>query len=506
MKFVHLIASSTCTKLICAEHHCHKTFWRGSTYKRHLEHNHMETNDEEHVGQNIDEHENVADDENVFEHFGEFDDNQEPETVQKSETINTKDSVAVYVARLRNTGIPSSTLQFILNESKELVDKVVEKVGETLSPLLTGVRNGVCPTEDTVKETENVLEETKCIFDELGTEYKQNKYIKEKGVLVEPVEKQLGKVFKVVTHTQTGRNYQEEHNESFQMVPLKEVMTRYLEQPGVMTSILQHEDSDEESVLKSYRDGRYFKESFNVQGDETILPILLYSDDFETANPLGSRKGIHKLTAVYISFPCLGLQHQASLRHILLAALAPTKFVSKYGMDSILSPITQELLELERTGIQINSRDEYIGAIKPRLFQVTGDNLALNSLLGYVTSFVSNYYCRICKMHREHARKECKEDEALLRTHANYVIDSEANDYSATGIRRESVFNSLPRYHVTQNLTLDIMHDFLEGILPLELKLVLGEIFTNGEITIDTLNSRIQSFNYGFNDKKNRPS
>ena len=67
------------------------------------------------------------------------------------------------------------------------------------------------------------------------------------------------------------------------------------------------------------------------------------------------------------------------------------KFVSKYGMDSILSPIVHELKELERTGVQINRPGEYVGTVKLRLFQVTGDNLALNLMLGYVTSFVSNY-------------------------------------------------------------------------------------------------------------------
>jgi len=31
------------------------------------------------------------------------------------------------------------------------------------------------------------------------------------------------------------------------------------------------------------------------------LQILLYYDDFETANPLGSKKGIHKLGCVYFT-------------------------------------------------------------------------------------------------------------------------------------------------------------------------------------------------------------
>ena len=46
MKCVHLISTSTCTKLVCAEHNC-SSCWRGSTYKRHLETIHNEIGDQE---------------------------------------------------------------------------------------------------------------------------------------------------------------------------------------------------------------------------------------------------------------------------------------------------------------------------------------------------------------------------------------------------------------------------------------------------------------------------
>ena len=174
-------------------------------------------------------------------------------------------------------------------------------------------------------------------------------------------------------------------------------MVRFLQQPGVLSSILQEKKSDEDSVLESYRDGLYFQENFNSHTNDKFLPFLLYSDDFETANPLGSRKGIHKLTAVYASFLCLPSKYRANLRNIMLVALVPAQFVSKYGMDSILSPVVQELKEIERTGLQLNCPGEYVGSVKPRLFQVIGDNLALNTMLGYVSSFSSNYYCRVCK-------------------------------------------------------------------------------------------------------------
>ena len=314
-----------------------------------------------------------------------------------------------------------------------------------------------------------------------------------------------GTVFRVCSDRHTGRNYQGKHNETFQLVPLKKVLKKFLEQPGIMSSILHQHGESDENVLQSYRDGTYFKEIFNP-GNETFIPINLYSDDFETANPLGSRKGIHKVMAVYIAFPCLSPQHQASTKNILLAALCQTRFVNKYGMDCVLEPIVNQLKDLEKTGISIESKDHYVGIIKPRLFQVIGDNLALNSMLGYVTSFRANFYCRICKMHRDQTHLETVEKEELLRTEGNFTRDLNVGNFSLTGVRYNTILNSLQQYHVVQNVAMDAMHDFLEGILPFEMKLVLYELFSGGQIDLHTLNSRIQTFNFGFTDKKNRPS
>lgn len=69
-----------------------------------------------------------------------------------------------------------------------------------------------------------------------------------------------------------------------------------------------------------------------------------------------------------------------------------------------------------------------------------------------------------------------------------------------------SILNHLSNYHIIDNTTVDIMHDLFEGVIPKELKLVLGSLITQGCFTLDDINNRIASFDYGFIDKKNRPS
>lgn len=39
--------------------------------------------------------------------------------------------------------------------------------------------------------------------------------------------------------------------------------------------------------------------------NKIALPLLIYFDDFEVDNPLGSHAGIHKLGGVYVSLPFL---------------------------------------------------------------------------------------------------------------------------------------------------------------------------------------------------------
>lgn len=51
------------------------------------------------------------------------------------------------------------------------------------------------------------------------------------------------------------------------------------------------------------------------------------------------------------------------------------------------------------------------------------------------------------------------------------------------------------------------MHDVLEGVAPLEVKLMLRHfIYEEKLLTLEQLNERISSFQYGYGDIKNKPS
>lgn len=59
-------------------------------------------------------------------------------------------------------------------------------------------------------------------------------------------------------------------------------------------------------------------------------------------------------------------------------------------------------------------------------------------------------------------------------------------------------------FHVMNNYSVDVMHDFLEGVVPFELSLVLHELSTSGHILMDSINQAISFSNYGQADQKRR--
>ena len=67
---------------------------------------------------------------------------------------------------------------------------------------------------------------------------------------------------------------------------------------------------------------------------------------------------------------------------------------------------------------------------------------------------------------------------------------------STYGVKRSSILNQSRSFHVVDGLDVDVIHDQLEVVLPLEIKLLLKKyINMDKHFTLDILNERISSFN-----------
>ena len=99
------------------------------------------------------------------------------------------------------------------------------------------------------------------------------------------------------------------------------------------------------------------------------------------------------------------------------------------------------------------------------------------------------------------------DDNQELRCKSNYEQHVMLSDPPLTGIKEDSCLNSLNYFHVTENICVDVMHDILEGISLIEVKLMLKHfIFEEKLFTLEQFNDRLRSFDYGFANEKNKPT
>ncbi len=109
----------------------------------------------------------------------------------------------------------------------------------------------------------------------------------------------------------------------------------------------------------------------------------------------------------------------------------------------------------------------------------------------------------ICK-HFESGFDIVVRDKASFEIHCR-DIQSDTQLNSVYVIKRDSSLNTLQYFHVCSNFSFDIMHDILEGVAQYELKLLFGYL-TEHFISKNDLLSRIYSFDFGYTERRNRPT
>lgn len=227
-----------------------------------------------------------------------------------------------------------------------------------------------------------------------------------------------------------------------------------------------------------------------------MLSINIYFDDFEPLNALGSHSGAYKIGGVYCTIPSFPAQARSMLKYIFLGSLFFTDDRKDLGNDKIFFPLIELLNKLQTEGINI-AFGPY-KCIKLIPFAIIGDNLGLYSMLGFVENFNSFYYCRFCNSHKRDMSNNIVEDERTVRTKVNYEIDHQLDNISMTGVKENSVWNKLLNFHVTENYSVDIMHDLLEGVCHYDLcQILLTLIYKHKLFSLVKLNQRIKEHNFG---------
>lgn len=232
-------------------------------------------------------------------------------------------------------------------------------------------------------------------------------------------------------------------------------------------------------------------------------------DDIEICNPLGTSRKKHKVTALYWVLAEVPSELRSQLTSINLALLCKANDVKKFGYATFLEPLLKDLIILEEEGIFLPA----IGKnIRGTAFCVSSDNLGAHALSGLVESFTGHYICRFCIGDRsEYQQKEVHSGFFTPRRKENYTshvqsVKENRHQVHCYGVKKICpLTEKLKHFYFVSGYPPDVLHYFLEGIIPLELALCLNLFVKKQYFTLLQLNNLITEFPYRWNDKTDRP-
>ncbi|XP_072142066.1 uncharacterized protein [Dermacentor andersoni] len=290
--------------------------------------------------------------------------------------------------------------------------------------------------------------------------------------------------------------------ETMEYVPLCDVLKSVLE--NVTLSGNFDHPVKLENYMCSVFDGSAFSDHTYFAGDTSKICLQLYSDEFEVCNPIGSKRGTHKLTAVYFSVlnSCANLRSQ--LTGINLALLVRDKHVSTYGLPKIIAPLLEDVSRLENEGIVVNKK-----VLKGSVFVFTGDNLSTHRMGGFKCSFSHGRICRYCMALRTEINYKHLETDYVLRSpeghrHHLSMLSAGLPTTSLYGVRSPCALQC-QGFDPTQHFPPDIMHDMHEGVLPFSLRHIIRYLISKGCFSLQFLNSCISRWKYDPSDVRNKP-
>lgn len=501
MKSIHVLVNGwmfTCP-VKCGQDGCMRTFRYPRALVRHIEADHsLFRNEQIDVDLEMDSEE---DDGFVPDQIAV---NPPVHLEQEEFSSDVTKSAAIFLAKMKaSSSAVQSTVDHVVSGSTELFSGIIGRLKSETKQYLAS--QNVEPNDAGREKLISFFEQCENPFQHLETAHQQQKYFINNGHFVKPREIPVGVAYHPRNNRETGHVEQIAKQVTFQYIPLCDLLKCILESKGFMKTMNEHRPS-QDGVMRDFHDGIFCKEHEFFSKENTIK-LLLFVDDCEIANPLGSKAGLHKITMVYFIVLNLPPRLRSSLNHCYLLSLFNAGDVKTYGYAPFLEPLVQDIKFLEQEGLSIATED-FQGTVllHAGIAQATGDNLGLNGILGFVESFVSNHFCTFCNMHRNEMQISSTADPQQLRSLHGYENDLDLNNYTETGIKSPCALNEIENFHVTTNYAPDIMHDLLEGVCGLEVHLILAQLIREGLFDIDLLNSRITSFDYSTTDSKNKPS
>lgn len=423
-------------------------------------------------------------------------DNNSAEAVQPADNTHCDDDLIMrkkvigFISKLYSFGLPDTTITSTLELTSDLI-----------FPLLDDI-----VLSSTLEQRLNLADNFKYAFENQLTKYKRNKIFSE--TIVQPIKKAHGVRLDQRYDKKNQRYKTVPVTSTFVYIPLLDTLRMVLNNKSVQ-KYFSNDIERNTAAYTNFVDGDTFNTNVFFQENSNAIQVQLYYDEFEVCNPLGSKRGIHKIGAFYFTLNNFPVYINSCLENIHVLALCYNVDIKEFGINPVLEVIVQDIKKLESDGIFVEGMNSHFTGT---LSALSFDNLGGAFLLGMNQSFQANFHCRICTMNKIEARTACKADDSLLRTseRVNQYVNQQQYANSSTllsfGVTHKSALFDINYFDLCDNQTVDVMHDFLEGICPREMKLFFEFCLKSQMFDHSDLNRRVQAFDYGLHNRVNFPS
>ena len=404
--------------VLCPYDNCDKKYSNRSSFTSHLQYKHEKSSIPKKGIEKFDAcHGNSEQGEG---NTGENDINQLEKNMLEGEQENFRssmDDMALFFLQLHCKQIvPNSTIQLVYEQFKKSCDNQ----WTLITKIIMRLAEEKMIDDDMKKSIMQALEANdiyKDIFKELRSNYMRMQYFKKQFNYIAPIEIAL----KFDSPFRQKNIY---------YVPIIDSIKLIIQNGPVKYG---HSRS---SFFEDIYDGMMYKQNHLFETLDS-LKIILYQDSFETCNPLGSSKLIHKMCAVYFTLGNLPPHQRSRVDTLQLVMLFDDKLLTTCPHEELFGQLITDLKKIETVGV-LKADGTYV---KGSIHSMPADNLGAHTIGGYKQIFNAEYFCRFCMIGKGNFH-ERPTDVGTYRNPANYTAEVQ-KEFPTSGVSFNSTFNEL---------------------------------------------------------------
>lgn len=359
----------------CTAPNCDQVVSKWYIFKRHLK-NHLISKD--HDNAIINETHELQDEEAYIGEPREkkiCGSNHTEEKYHISENLSEIDQAAVnFTLGLHcRPNIMRSDVRRIQEGAQEVYQKICQKI-ENLPIQI--------PDDQTAFEFTLYLNKLKNVFEFIDTDYKFFKYLENNNAFRFPeiIHVQQNKI---VREKCQERIIEEDKNYMI-LMPIEFQLRRFFETDGVLSEVVNYirEISKSDNII-SFINGSLYKELKLKYAADIVIPISVYSDEYEINDPQSSHNKKHAILGVYYTFPCLPECHASKLNNIFIAAIVRNVVVKDVGINSLLECLIDKFSSIELNGMSFVLNEQTV-TVRFVVSVFQGDNLGIHTTLQFM--------------------------------------------------------------------------------------------------------------------------